>query len=103
VLKARIGQRAKQIFADGVLSETKKLVQKHGEESLANTGGIVYKICLEILAGKITEAEAIEKFKKADWQYARRQKTWFKRNPHIDWFNSSEATYEFVKNRLLNT
>lgn len=100
VLQSRIGQRAKQIFKDGVLIETKKLVQEYGKETLANTGGIVYKICLETLAGKITEAEAIEKFQKSDWQYARRQKTWFKRNKYIEWFNSPKQAYETIKSRL---
>lgn len=100
VIKERIDQRAKQIFADGVLSETKKLVREYGKDTLASTGGIVYKICLEILAGKITEAEAIEKFQKADWQYARRQKTWFRRNKFIHWFSDTEQAYSAIKHRL---
>ncbi len=102
VLKDRIGQRAGQIFTDGVLSETKKLVREYDKESLVTTGGIVYKICLEILAGKITEAAAIERFQKADWQYARRQKTWFRRNKFIHWYDSTQQAYNFLK-QTLNT
>ncbi|MEK7562002.1 MAG: tRNA (adenosine(37)-N6)-dimethylallyltransferase MiaA [Patescibacteria group bacterium] len=100
VIKEQVGQRAEQIFANGVLSETKKLVRKYGKEAIAETGGIAYKICLEILAGKIIEAEAIEKFKKADWQYARRQKTWFRRNKFIHWFSDAEQASNYIKAQL---
>ncbi|MDO8591992.1 MAG: tRNA (adenosine(37)-N6)-dimethylallyltransferase MiaA [bacterium] len=103
VIKARTGQRAKQIFADGILNETKKIVRKYGKEAIYSTGGIVYGICLKVLEGSVPEAEAIEEFQKADWQYARRQKTWFKRNPHINWFNSPEVAYKAIKKQLLNT
>lgn len=100
VIKARIGQRAEQIFADGVLDETKKLVRKYGKEAIDSTGGIVYGICLKVLDGNITEVEAIEEFQKADWQYAKRQKTWFKRNPHINWFNSPDEAQKFLETVL---
>ena len=100
LLKKHIGQRAEQFFTSGVLTETKKLLNKYGKEALETTGGIVYKICLEVLGGRITEAEAIEQFKKADWQYARRQKTWFKRNKFIHWFGSTEQAYSYIKSQL---
>jgi len=100
LLKKRIAQRAKQFFANGVLVETKKLLSKYGKEALEATGGIVYKICLDVLGGKITETEAKEQFKKADWQYARRQKTWFKRNKFIHWFGSPEQAYGYIKKQL---
>ena len=103
VLKQKIAKRAERIFARGVLVETKKLLDKYGEEAVARTGGIVYKICQDLLNGKGNYPETIERFKKEDWQYARRQKTWFKRNPHINWFNSPEAAYKAIKNQLLNT
>src|SRR3989344_792688 len=100
LLKKRIAQRAKQFFANGVLVETKKLLSKYGKEALEATGGIVYKICLDVLGGKITETEAKEQFKKADWQYARRQKNWFKRNKFIHWFGSPEQAYGYIKKQL---
>jgi len=100
VLKTRINQRAQEIFVAGAVTETKKLVRKYSQEALIATGGIVYKICLDILAGKITETKAIEEFKKADWQYARRQKTWFKRNKFIHWFNNQQQSYSYIKSRL---
>ncbi|MBI2592042.1 hypothetical protein HYW36_01030, partial [Candidatus Saccharibacteria bacterium] len=100
VLKQRIAKRAEKIFARGVLVETKDLLDKYGEEAIERTGGIVYKICLGLLRGSISYPKAIEGFKKKDWQYARRQKTWFKRNKFIKWFESSEQAYEFLRSDL---
>lgn len=102
VLRQRIGDRAEAIFEAGVIEETRTLLKKHGHRALLKTGGIVYKICLEIIAGTINQPEAIEKFKIADWQYARRQYTWFKRNKFIHWFSSKDQAYEYIK-RQLNT
>lgn len=99
-LKQRISKRAEKIFAKGALVETKDLADKHGEEAIARTGGIVYKICLELLYGSINYPEAIERFKKEDWQYARRQKTWFKRNKFIHWFEDPKQAYDFLANTL---
>lgn len=100
ILKKRIDQRAEQFFANNVLAETKQLLDHYGPEALETSGGIVYKICLEMLAGKISQNEAIEKFKRADWQYARRQKTWFKRNKFIHWFGTLEQAYSYIKSQL---
>jgi tRNA dimethylallyltransferase len=99
-LKARIGQRAEVIFQNGVVEETRKLLEDHGEAAITSTGGIVYQICLNVIGGQISQEEAIERFKTADWQYARRQRTWFKRNPDIQWFDSASDAYNFLKSRL---
>ena len=100
VLKQRISKRAEKIFAKKVLVETRDLVDKYGEEAINRTGGIVYKICLDLLNGKGNYPKAIEKFKKEDWQYTRRQKTWFKRNKSIQWFKTLEQAYKYIKQQL---
>jgi tRNA dimethylallyltransferase len=94
VLKERIASRAGAIFRHGIVKETQGLLDKYGQKAVTSTAGIVYKIIMRLLDGEISEEEAAELFKTADWQYARRQKTWFKRNAHIKWFNSAEEAYE---------
>jgi len=103
VLKQRIASRAEDIFEQGIIEETKDLLDKYGAKAVAGTAGIVYKIAVRVLDGEINEEEAKELFKTADWQYARRQKTWFKRNPHIKWFSSLDEAYEAARKQLLNT
>lgn len=102
VIKANISRRAETIFSKAIIEETRRLLQEYGEKSLAGTAGIIYRIVIRLLTGEITQEQAIELFKTADWQYARRQKTWFKRNPDIQWFSSVEAAYKFIAQSLNN-
>jgi len=103
ILRARILERAEEIFKSGVVKETKKLVKRYGRDNFQSTAGIVYKISLKLIEGEINQKAAIELFKTADWQYARRQKTWFKRNPYIKWFESAEKANNFIEKFWVNT
>lgn len=99
-LKNRINVRAEQLFAGGVIKETKELAQEYGEKALERFGGIVYKICLQLNNGAISLEEAKELDKIADWQYARRQRTWFRRNPYIEWFTDGDQAFGFISGQL---
>jgi tRNA dimethylallyltransferase len=101
ILKKRINDRAEKFFAEDIVGETKSLLKKYGTRKLQRTGGIIYKFSADIAKGKISKEEAKELFKSADWQYARRQKTWFKRNKFIHWYESAEEAISSV-NGLLN-
>jgi tRNA dimethylallyltransferase len=100
MLKARISKRAQHIFNLGVLAETESLIKQFGRERLLETAGIIYPICISVLDRQLSEVQAMEQFITADWQYARRQKTWFKRNPHITWFEDSNAAYKYICSQL---
>jgi tRNA dimethylallyltransferase len=101
-LRDNIARRAEDMFDQGVIDETRRLLQAYGEQALAGTAGIIYRIILQLIKGQISAEEALERFKYADWQYARRQKTWFKRNPHIQWFGSAEVAYKFITQKMNN-
>jgi tRNA dimethylallyltransferase len=103
ILKGRINERVERIFAGGIVKEVHKLLKSHGENALKHSGGIIYKICLRLINGEINLVEAGALDKIADWQYARRQRTWFKRNPYIKWFGNSEQAFDFVKRSDLPT
>lgn len=102
-LRKRINQRAEDMFTKGITNESRELFQKYGSEKFEGTAGIVYRIIARQMKGEISQDEAIELFKKADWQYARRQRTWFRKNRYINWFNSSQAAEKWLKKQLLNT
>ncbi|MBI2589193.1 tRNA (adenosine(37)-N6)-dimethylallyltransferase MiaA [Candidatus Saccharibacteria bacterium] len=99
-LKQRIAKRAHANF-DGLVEETKTLVSQYGEPKLKKTGGIPYLTALDYLAGELNHNQAIEQIIAAEWQYARRQKTWFKRNPFIKWFSSADEAFLAVKSAKL--
>jgi len=51
----------------------------------------IYPIIHDMLEGRITREEAIDLFVLDDWHLAKRQLTWFKRNPNIVWLSLKEA------------
>jgi len=97
VLKKAINKRGETIFKNGIVAETQKLLEQYGRHAVTVTGGIVYKICMRVLDGEISEQTAATLFKTADWQYARRQKTWFKKNNDIFWFTDKKHALEHLK------
>lgn len=98
ILKKRIHERVEQMFENGVVEEAKKLGKKYGWKSEAMTANI-YKQIHEFLIGAISEAELKSKIELADWHLAKRQLTWFKRNPYITWKSLSEAE-NYIANTL---
>ena len=99
-LRHRIEQRADQLFAQGMVEEAKNLGEKYGWNSEAMTGNI-YKLVHQFLEGKFTEAELKQKFITSDWQLAKKQLTWLKRNTFIHWLPLSEAV-PYIKDKLAN-
>lgn len=89
-LLSRIHERSEQLFANGVVQEASDLADEYGWETKAMTGNI-YRLVHEFLNGDITESELKQKNETADWQLAKRQMTWLKRNPFIHWFELPEA------------
>jgi tRNA dimethylallyltransferase len=61
--------------------------------------GNVYRLVKHYLNGEFDEAGLKERFITADWQLAKRQLTWLKRNPFIHWANLDDA-YSYIKERL---
>lgn len=98
VLKTRIAQRSEQLFEQGMVEEAKKLGEIYGWNSEAMTGNI-YKLVKQFLDGAFDESELKQRFITSDWQLAKRQLTWLKRNPFIHWKSLDDA-YVFIKEQL---
>ena len=97
-LKHRIATRAEYLFENGMVEEAKMLGEKYGWNSEAMTGNI-YKLVKQFLAGEFGKEELKQRFITSDWQLAKRQLTWLKRNPFIIWKPLDEA-YLYIKERL---
>ncbi len=97
-LKRRITIRSEQLFENGMVEEAKKLGKKYGWESEAMTGNI-YKLVRRFMDGEFTGAELKQRFITSDWQLAKRQLTWLKRNQFIHWASLDEA-YAYIKKQL---
>jgi tRNA dimethylallyltransferase len=90
-LRTRIESRSEQLFKDGIVNEAKMLGEKYGWSHESMTGNI-YLICHEYLQGELTLEEAMEKSLTRDWRLAKRQLTWLRRNPFIEWLSLDEST-----------
>jgi tRNA dimethylallyltransferase len=99
VLRKRIKARSEQIFDDDVVNEATRLGEKYGWENEAMTGNI-YPLVRKYLKGKTTLEAAKTEFRNLDWQLAKRQLTWLRRNPHIVWRELDEAYY-YIKEHLV--
>lgn len=92
-LSERIERAVRQRFADGVIGEAIKLHESGMPNKLLTERVIAYGPALDAAAGKISEDEAIAEAMKLDRAYAKRQLTWFKRDPNIIWLeNPTDAT-----------
>ncbi|MGQ9471557.1 MAG: tRNA (adenosine(37)-N6)-dimethylallyltransferase MiaA [Candidatus Aminicenantales bacterium] len=89
-LKQRIDERVERMFARGLVTETKKLVNQGIPESAPPFQALGYKQALNYLHGKISLHEAKEQTKKETREYAKRQMTWFRRMKNTVWFNPKE-------------
>jgi len=80
----RNNKRAKQMFANGLLDETKKLMEHYGERAPA-LDSLGYKQAMELIRGEYDEAGAIAAAQQGHRNYAKRQMTWFRREPDVQW------------------
>lgn len=96
LLRTRIEHRSEQIFTDGIVDEAKKLGKMYGWDSEAMTGNI-YPIVRKYIQGELSLDEAKNLFMIRDRQLAKRQLTWFRRNPYIKWLSLMEAEEFLVR------
>jgi tRNA dimethylallyltransferase len=101
-LKARIKERVDNFFEQGFISEVEQLLDKYGEQRILKTRGIGYGVAIKYIKGEITQQEAKNLFRTGDWQYARRQRTWFKRNKFIHWYESVGLAYKEIVHIMNN-
>lgn len=84
ILYDRINQRVDLMIEEGLIEETKKLLEKHGRiNNILYTIG--YQEITAYLDGLLTLKEAVDKLKQNTRRYAKRQLTWFRKNSDIKW------------------
>jgi tRNA dimethylallyltransferase len=83
-LYERINQRAREMFKQGLIEETKSLLTKYGA-SATPLRSLGYKQAAEFLRGELTRDQALQAAQQAHRNYAKRQMTWFRREPEVRW------------------
>ncbi len=95
MLYQRINDRVDQMINNGLEDEAKSLYKYKDKNALKTVG---YQELFRYFAGEITVDEAIEKIKVNSRRYAKRQITWFKRYPEIEWFSYED--YKLIIKRI---
>ena len=83
-LYERINRRAQEMFEQGLIGETERLLGKYGDAAgpLSSLG---YKQAVQFLRGGLTREQALQAAQQAHRNYAKRQMTWFRREPAVHW------------------
>ena len=85
-LYARLNQRACQMFECGLIEETKSLLERYGEaKSVTPLDSLGYKQATQFLRGELTREQALAATQQGHRNYAKRQMTWFRREPDVTW------------------
>lgn len=106
-LRKRIDMRVDTMIEQDLVSEVTTLLSKGLETALTAPQAIGYKEIVWALKGEITLDEAIDKIKVATRRYAKRQRSWFRRDGRIEWLDgealSTEECAELIVSRFRET
>lgn len=101
-LYERINQRTELHFATGLVEEARNLIAQEVPTNSNALGAHGYRRVVEYLQGKRDLASAIEQTKLDVRHYAKRQMTWFRREPEVKWFKGF-GEVESLQDEILRT
>ncbi|MEQ1664075.1 MAG: tRNA dimethylallyltransferase, partial [Bdellovibrionales bacterium] len=84
VLRKIIQQRTEKMLSQGLVEEVDQLIKKGFAKSKAMSS-VGYKDCQNYLTGQISQSELKDAIITSTMQLAKKQMTWFKRDPKIEW------------------
>lgn len=87
LLHQRIDQRVDQMMEAGLLKEVESLLPYRTLNALQTVG---YSELFDHLEGKLSLEEAVENIKTNTRRYAKRQMTWFRRDPAVEWLDARD-------------
>jgi tRNA dimethylallyltransferase len=85
-LYERLNQRAAAMFEAGLVDETRGLLERYGKVRVLEALG--YRQALGVIEGAMQTPEAVTQAQQGHRNYAKRQLTWFRREPDVHWIES---------------
>ena len=82
----RLNRRCAEMFAAGLIDETRALLARYGPVKALDSLG--YRQALQVIHGEVTEPEALAAAQQGHRNYAKRQMTWFRREPGVYWLHA---------------
>ena len=100
-LVKRIDKRVDAMFDSGLVAEVSSLIDRGFREGVTAPQAIGYKEVVQALDGSISMYEAREMIKLATRRYAKRQRTWFRKDKRIHWIASEPARLDAMADEAL--
>jgi tRNA dimethylallyltransferase len=101
ILRARIDARVDRMMAAGLVDEVRGLLDCGLRSALTAQQAIGYKEIVAALEGRCTIDEAIDQIKFATHRYAKRQRTWFRKDARIHWLSADTPDFELLTDQSL--
>ena len=101
VLRARIDRRVDAMVRDGLVDEVRGLLQAGFREGITAPQAIGYKEIVDVFDGRSTLDEAIAQIKVSTHRYAKRQRTWFRKDTRIRWLDADSGDMETLTEQAL--
>ncbi len=98
-LYKRIDKRCDKMIEAGLIEETRRLLMQGYSPKLKSMQSIGYRHMVKYITGEWTLEEALRYMKRDTRRYAKRQITWFKKEPDMIWISPSEK--EVIKKKIL--
>lgn len=104
-LYSRINLRVDIMMKNSLIDEVIKLKEMGYNSDMQSMKGIGYKEILYYLNNEISLNDAIEMIKKGSRNYAKRQLTWFRKDPRVNWinkdnFNNDDEIVDYIVDQL---
>jgi len=97
-LYERIDARIENMFAQGLLEETQRLLARGYSPDLPPLSAIGYRQCIAVLRNELTLEQAKAEMRRLTRAFVRRQDNWFRRtDPNIRWFNAESTPLEEIE------
>jgi tRNA dimethylallyltransferase len=90
-LDTRVYKRVGRMFDGGLVDEVRSLEEQGLREGRTACRALGYQQVLEHLDGSLTEPEAREETARATRRSVRRQRSWFRRDPRVNWLEAGDA------------
>ena len=103
ILRQKIDARVDAMLKNGLLDEVKALLRCGFKNALTSKEAIGYKELVSYLDGVCTYEQAVEQIKLATKRYAKRQRSWFRRDKRIVWLDTNAASIDSLAQSIVDT
>ncbi len=100
-LRQRIDTRVDQMFARGLVEETRSLLDKGLRNNPSAKQSLGYRQVIDFLDGQQSLKDTIALVKTKTWQFAKRQRTWFRKQAKTHWIDLDQTNTEACLEQIL--